>query len=154
IRYDLLWQGWRKFFTVSGQIHNHVAREFMVSNIARCNWKPTPQIGIPGALYCTWFEGNHHAPRYMGFMQTIRFSELVRWWMGFAPPRYSERSGHPLPEALTGASDETCIAFLASIASWKNGKLDFDAPRTPLHALGRFFLGYFVERSHDYEPEA
>jgi hypothetical protein len=46
------------------------------------------------------------------------------------------------------------MAFLASIARWKNGRLDFDAPSTPLHAIGRFFVSYFVERSHYYEPEA
>ena len=154
IRYDLQWQGWRRLFTVAGQIHNQVAREFLVSNVARYNWKPTPQIGIPGALYCTWFEVIDAAPRYMGFMQSITFRDAWRWWLGFAPPRFSERGGPPMPEALTGASDDTCIAFLASIASWKDGRLDFDAPRTPLHALGRFLLGYFVERSHDYAPEA
>ena len=31
----------------------------------------------------------------------------------------------PLAEALTGASDDTCIAFIASLASWKDGKLSF-----------------------------
>jgi hypothetical protein len=46
------------------------------------------------------------------------------------------------------------MAFLASISCWKNGKLSFDAPRTPLHALGRVLMGYVLERSHDYEPEA
>jgi hypothetical protein len=155
IRPDLLWQGWRKFFSVQGQIYINVAREFTVSNVARFNWKPlTPMIGIPGALYCTWGELIEMAPRYMGFMQSLRFVDYLRWWMGHAPPKFSASDAKPLPEALTGASDDTCIAFLASIASWQGGKLSWDAARTPLHALGRLFWSHFVERSHDYEPEA
>jgi hypothetical protein len=154
IRPDLFWQGWRAFFTIKGQLYIQVAREFVVSNVARHNWKLTPKIGIPGALYCTWSEIILEAPFFMGFVQTIRFRDYVGWWLGKAPPRFSAKRQRSLPEALTGASDDTCIAFIASIASWKNGKLSFDAPRTPLHALGRFVKGLFIERSHDYEPEA
>src|SRR5262249_62328247 len=47
IRYDLLWQGWRKFFTVSRQIYNQGAREFMGSNIAPRHPEPTPPIRLP-----------------------------------------------------------------------------------------------------------
>jgi hypothetical protein len=90
----------------------------------------------------------------MGFMQGIRARDWVRWWLGYGPPLFSESNAAPLPEALTGASDDTCIAFLASLSRFRDGKLDFDAPKTPLHALGRLFVSYFVERSHDYEPEA
>jgi hypothetical protein len=154
IRPDLLWKGWRSFFTVEGQIYIQVAREFLVSNVARHNWKLTPKIGVPGALYCTWSELLVTAPRYMGFMQTIRFTDWLRWWFGAAPPMFSASTAPPLAEALTGASDDTCIAFLASIASWKDGKMTWDAPRTPFHAFARMLWGYFVERSHDYEPEA
>ena len=154
IRPDLLWQGWKKFFTVEGQIFIQVAREFLVSNVARHNWKLTPKVGVPGALYCTWTDLLLAAPHYMGFMKTLRFSDWVKWWFGVAPPRFSTSGAPSVPEALTGASDDTCIAFLASIATWKRGKLDWDAPRTPLHALARIFYGYFIERSHDYEPEA
>lgn len=154
IRPDLVWRGWRKFFTVDGQIFAQVAREFLVSNVARFNWKITPKIGIPGALYCTWSDLIVTAPHYMGYMQSIRFRDWLGWWVGHAPPRFSESDAPSMPEALTGASDDTCIAFLASISTWKDGKLDFDAPATPLHALGRLFRSYFVERSHDYEPEA
>jgi hypothetical protein len=46
------------------------------------------------------------------------------------------------------------MAFLASMATWKNGKLSLDAPRTPLHALVRLFVSFWLERSHAYEPEA
>jgi hypothetical protein len=46
------------------------------------------------------------------------------------------------------------MAFLASIAQWKDGKLCLDAPRTPMHAFFGILKGFFLERSHDYEPEA
>jgi len=158
IRPDLFWSGWRQapasFFSVRGQIYLQVAREFLLSNIARFNWKPTPQIGIPGALYCTWSELLLAAPRYMGFMKTVRIRDMALWALGVPPPLFSRTRVEPCPEALTGASDDTCIAFLASIASWKDGRLSFDAPRTTVHALGRLLMGYFFERSHDYEPEA
>jgi hypothetical protein len=157
IRPDLFWHGWRgigRLFTVEGQIHMQVAREFVLSNISRFNWKLAPAIGIPGALYCTWSRVIREAPRYMGFIKTLRASDWLGWWIGRAPPRFSTSTVEPCPEALTGASDDTCIAFIASLASWQGGQLSFDAPRTPLHALGRLLKAYFVERSHDYEPEA
>ena len=158
IRPDLFWGGFRqlipRFFSVEGQIYMQVAREFLLSNIARFNWKLTPQIGIPGALYCTWSTLLLAAPRFMGFMRTLRLGQWLRWWLGAPPPSFARSGAAPLPEALTGASDDTCIAFLASMASWQRGRLCFEAPRTPLHALGRLLKAYFVERSHDYEPEA
>lgn len=154
IRPDLVWRGWKAFFTVEGLIYMNVAREFLVSNVSRFNWKPTPRIGIPGALYCTWADILLTAPHYMGFMQSIRFADYVKWWFGAAPPRFEKEKAPSRPEALTGASDDTCMAFLASISSWRDGKLVFTAPRTPLHAAWRFVRGYFLERSHDYEPEA
>ena len=154
IRPDLFWQGWRAFFTVQGQLYIQVAREFVVSNITRYNWKLHPVIGVPGAMYCTWSELIIQAPHYMGFMQSIRFRDWLGWWVGRAPPKFSTSNARSLPEALTGASDDTCIAFIASIAAWKDGKLSLDAPRTPLHALVRTFASSFLERSHDYEPEA
>ncbi len=154
IRPDLFWRGWRALFTVEGLIYMNVAREFLVSNVSRYNWKILPQIGIPGALYCTWGDLIQKAPFYMGFMKTIQFKDLLKWFLGGGPPKFSESQAASCPEALTGASDDTCIAFIASIASWKDGKLSYDAPATPLHALGRVFRGYLLERSHDYEPEA
>lgn len=154
IRPDLVWNGWGAFFGTKGFIHAQVAREFLVSNVARFNWKLTPKIGVPGALYCTWTDLLLKAPSYMGFMQTLTVGDWLRWWAGRAPPRFSESTAPPLPEALTGASDDTCMAFLASIATWKDGRLDFDAPRTPLHAFFRLLRSYTWERSHDYEPEA
>jgi len=154
IRPDEFWRGFRHFFSMRGQLTIQVAREFLVSNVYRFNWKPTPMIGIPGALYCTWMDVIVEAPRFMGFMQSLRARDALRWWFGGGAPLFSRWSGRSLPEALTGASDDTCIAFIASIAHWRSGRLSFDAPATPLHALGRFLRATFYERSHDYEPEA
>jgi len=154
IRPDLLWRGWRAFFTIKGQLYIQVAREFIVSNAARHNWKLAPMVGVPGALYCTWSELLLTAPRFMAFMQTLRFVDFLKWWIGYPPPKFSRSAVPPNPEALTGASDDTCMAFLASIAIWQEGKLCFDAPRTPLAALKRMLVAFFIERSHDYAPEA
>jgi hypothetical protein len=158
IRPDLFWNGWRRaiptFFSVAGQIHLQVAREFLLSNVARFNWKLSPQIGIPGALYCTWSEVLLAAPRFMSFMKSLDVRDSLRWWLGVAPPRFSTSTVPPCPEALTGPSDDTAIAFIASVASWRGNTLSFDAPRTPLHALGRLVKAYTFDRSHDYEPEA
>jgi hypothetical protein len=159
LRPELFWQGWSaqsfwSFFTVKGQIYRQVAREFLVSNPPRANWKITPRIGIPGGLYCTWSELFCTAPHYMAFMKTITFSHWIRWWLGFGPPKFSQSNAPALFEAIAGSTDDTCIAFLACIASWKNGKLCFDAPATPLHAFARLVVQYFFERSHDYAPEA
>lgn len=154
IRPDLFWQGWGKFFTVEGQLYMQAAREFVVSNVSRYNWKITPRIGIPGALYCTWTELLLAAPKYMGFMHSLGPMDLVKWWMGMGGPKFSESTAEEIPEALTGASDDTCMAFLASLSSWKGEHLDFDVPATPLHAFGRFLASYTYNRSHDYEPEA
>lgn len=154
IRPDLIWRGWRAFFTVEGQIYQQVAREFVVSNMMRFNRKLFPQIGVPGALYCCWSDLLLMAPYYMSFLRTVRLSHWAKWWMGAAPPRFSDSLEPPAAEALTGASDDTCMAFLASMATWKSGKLSLDAPRTPLHALGRLVMSFWIERSHMYEPEA
>lgn len=154
IRPDLIWRGWRAFFTVEGQLYTQVAREFVVSNMMRFNRKLTPQIGVPGALYCCWSDLLLMAPHYMGFMQTVTYSQWFRWWLGAAPPSFMKGTWPSMPESLTGASDDTCMAFLASMATWQDGKLSLDAPRTPLHSFGRLLRSFFIERSHSYEPEA
>ncbi len=159
IRPDLFWKGWslaslRQFFSVSGQIYFQVAREFLYSNVSRFNLKLRPQIGIPGALYCTWTQILLEAPRFMGFMRTITLRQWLAWWVGAPPPQFAQSTAAPLPEALTGASDDTCISFLAAMSTWREGKLVLEAPRSPLHALGRVVRSYFWERSPDYEPEA
>ncbi len=159
IRPDLYWKGWtleslRHFFSVEGQIYWQVAREFLFSNVSRFNLKLKPQIGIPGALYGTWSSVLLEAPRFMGFMRTIRLRQWLAWWLGAPPPKFSESTAPALPEALTGASDDTCISFIGAMSTWRNGVLVLEAPRTPLHALGRLVRSYFWERSPDYEPEA
>ena len=154
IRPDLIWRGWRAFFTVEGQLYTQVAREFVVSNMMRFNRKLTPQIGVPGALYCCWSDLLLMAPHYMGFMKTVRYSQWLKWWFGAAPPSFTNGTWPSMPEALTGASDDTCMAFLASMATWKDGKLSLEAPRTPLHSFARLVRSFFIERSHSYEPEA
>jgi cellulose synthase/poly-beta-1,6-N-acetylglucosamine synthase-like glycosyltransferase len=154
VRPDVFWQGWRQLFSASGLLPLLAAREFLVSNVSRFNWKWTPRIGVPGALYCTWSELLREAPYFMSFMKSIRARDWLRWWLGRPPPRFSECERRALPDALTGASDDTCMAFLASLASFQHGSLCLDAPRSPLHALGRMLGAYFFERSHHYEPEA
>jgi cellulose synthase/poly-beta-1,6-N-acetylglucosamine synthase-like glycosyltransferase len=154
VRRDVFWHGWRALFTVSGLLPLLAAREFLVSNVSRFNWKWTPRIGVPGALYCTWSEILLQAPYFMSFVKTIGWRDWLQWWFGCPPPRFSSCERHPLPDALTGASDDTCMAFLASLASFRGGVLSLDAPRSPLHAFGRMLRAYLFERSHDYEPEA
>lgn len=154
VRPDLFWRGWRALFSVSGALHLLAAREFLVSNVSRFNWKWTPRIGVPGALYCTWSDLLLQAPHFMSFMKTIRARAWLFWWLGHPPPTFSASEHRSLPDALTGASDDTCMAFLASLASFRDGRLRLDAPRTPLHALARMLRAYLYERSHHYEPEA
>jgi hypothetical protein len=159
IRPELFWKGWtraslRSFFSVTGQIYLQVAREFLFSNVTRFNLKLKPQIGIPGALYCCWSEILLNGPRFMGFMKGLRLRDWTRWWLGLGRPAFSLSRSEPLPEAMTGASDDTAISFMAAMSSWRDGALSMDAPRTPLHALGRLLRAYFWERSPDYEPEA
>jgi hypothetical protein len=159
IRPELFWQGWNRksffsYFTLEGQIHRQVAREFLVSNVPRFNLRAKPQVTIPGGLFCTWSDLVLQAPRYMGFLLTIRRSDWLRWWLGGGPPRFSRSHAPPLPEALTGPSDDTCISFLAQMATWKDGRLSLDPPATPWHALGRLLRAYFLERTPGYAPEA
>lgn len=159
IRPDLFWSGWnpkslKAFFTVPGQIFFQVAREFVFSNVSRFNLKLMPAIGIPGALYCTHSEVLLQAPRFMGYMRSIRLRDWLGWWLGFGAPSFSASQTQPLPEAMTGASDDTCISFISSLATWREGRLCFDPPRTPFHAFGRLLRAYLWERSPDYEPEA
>jgi hypothetical protein len=154
VRPDLFWQGWRKFFTVEGQIYIQVACEFLLTNVSRFNWALLPKIGIPGALYATWSDLLLQGPYYVGFMTNITFRDWFKWWLGFSPPKFSTSDAPFLPEGLTGATDDTSFAFLASIASWKNDKLCLDAPRTPLHAFWRMINAHIFDRSHAYEAEA
>ncbi|HZH02198.1 MAG TPA: glycosyltransferase family 2 protein [Myxococcaceae bacterium] len=160
IRPELYWQGWtlkslRSYFTVEGQIYRQVAREFVLANMCRYNLGLKPYINLPGGLYCTWSQLIIQAPKFMGYLRTIRFRDWAKWWLGFGAPRFSTSRAAPLPEALTGPSDDTCISFLAQFASWDDrGRLSLEPPRSPLHAMSRLLKAYFVERTPDYAPEA
>ncbi|MDD9943022.1 MAG: hypothetical protein OXU20_18420 [Myxococcales bacterium] len=147
-------QGWKSLLRPRCWIALHVAREYLSSiTYGKFNWKVFPVMDVSGALYCTWTGVHLVAPYYARFMQNLRYSDVARWWMGFGPPRFSEFRGKPLPEAMAGPGDDTWITWLACIATWKNGKLVFDAPATPAHALCRLIGDYF-SRAVTYDPLA
>jgi cellulose synthase/poly-beta-1,6-N-acetylglucosamine synthase-like glycosyltransferase len=149
-----IWQGWRKFFTMSGQIYINVARQYLTANLGRYNWEAVARVNLPGALYCTWSDVILQAPRYMGYLESLRFLDWIKWWFGFPPIKFSESDPTPLPEALTGNTDDTSIAILVIVSTWKNGKLTFDFPTSPMKAFIRMLRELFVERSLGYAPEA
>jgi hypothetical protein len=154
VRKEQYWRGWRHFFSVEGQLTLQVAREYLVTSVMRHNVRPLPICGIPGALYCTWTDLMIEGPRFMGFMKTLNRRDWIKWWLGAAPPKFSESKVSPIPELLAGDTDDTVSAFLAILARWENGKLTLDAPRTPLHALYFMLRSFFVDRALRYEPEA
>jgi cellulose synthase/poly-beta-1,6-N-acetylglucosamine synthase-like glycosyltransferase len=149
-----MWQKWRKFFTVNGQIYINVARQFLMYNIRRYNWDIVPLVALPGALYVTWTHVLFQAPRYMGYLQTITLLDWIKWWFGIAPPKFSDSDPVPLPQALTGSTDDTSIAVVVASSQWIDGKLSFDFPVTPMHALKRMLHELCFERSLEYAPEA
>lgn len=154
VRGNSYWKGWRHFFTVEGQLSIQVAREYLVTNIGRYNKRPFPLSGTTGVLYCMWTEIFLEGPRFMGFMQTLTRRDWARWWVGCAPPKFSESKVAPIPELLAGDTDDTVSAFLAIIARWEDGHFTLDAPRTPLHALYYMLRSFFIDRALRYEPEA
>jgi hypothetical protein len=154
IRGNAFWQGWRRFFTVEGQLTLQVAREYLVTNVARHNLRWMPLSGVPGVLYCTWSEIFLQAPRFMGFMRTLRARHWLRWWLGFAPPSFEKTRAAPIPELMAGDTDDTVSAYMAIVARWKNGRFTMELPRTPLHAFLYMLRAIFVDRALRYEPEA
>ncbi len=154
VRGNSYWQGWRHFFTVEGQLSIQVAREYLVTNIARYNKRPFPLSGTTGVLYCMWTEIFLEGPRYMGFMASLKTTDWLKWWFGCAPPKFSESKAAPIPELLAGDTDDTVSAFLAVAARWENGRFTLDAPRTPLHALYFMLRSFLVDRALRFEPEA
>jgi hypothetical protein len=154
VRGNSYWKGWRHFFTVEGQLSIQVAREYLVTNIARYNKRPFPLSGTTGVLYCMWTEIFLEGPRFMGFMRTLRFTDWLKWWVGLGAPKFSESKATAIPELLAGDTDDTVSAFLAIIARWENGRFTLDAPRTPLHALYFMLRSFFVDRALRFEPEA
>lgn len=154
VRGNAYWQGWRKYFSVEGQLAIQVAREYLVTNVARHNLRPFPLSGITGVLYCMWTDIFLEGPRFMGFMRTLRKRDWLKWWLGCAPPKYSTSDAKPVPELLAGDTDDTVSAFLAVIARWENGRFTLDAPRTPLHAFYYMARSFLFDRALRYEPEA
>ena len=154
VRGNSYWKGWRHFFTVEGQLSIQVAREYLVTNVARHNKRPFPLSGTTGVLYCMWTELFLEAPRFMGFMRTLKLTDWLKWWVGFAPPKFSESDAAPIPELMAGDTDDTVSAFIAILARWENGRFTLDAPRTPLHALYHLVRSFLFERALRYEPEA
>lgn len=154
VRGDDAWRGWRRFFTAEGQLGIQVAREYLVTNIARYNRRPFPLSGTTGVLYCMWTEIFLEGPRFMGFMRTLRVTDWVKWWFGVPPPKFSESEATPIPELLAGDTDDTVSAFLAVMARWDGRRFTLDAPKTPLHALYYMLRSFFFDRALRYEPEA
>jgi hypothetical protein len=180
IRGDDYWKGWRRFFTVEGQLTLQVAREYMVTNVARHNLRWMPLSGVPGVLYCTWTDIFLQAPHFMGYMRTLRRRDWLKWWLGFAPPAFSTSPAAPIPELLAGDTDDTVSAYMAIIARYQHprnpqtgseppamgsveqrstspdaiGKFVFDPPRTPLHAFLYMLRVVILDRALRYEPEA
>ncbi len=154
VRDEQYWRGWRHLLTVEGQLTLQIARQYMTSNMIRFNMRALPICGIPGALYCTWTDILVAGPKYMAFMKTFNRIDWVKWWLGFGPPRFSESNVAPIPELLAGDTDDTVSAFLAIMARWQDGRITFDAPRTPLHALYFSLRTVLFDRGLRYEPAA
>ena len=99
MRGNEFWRGWRRFFTIAGQLNLQVAREYYVSNVGRHNIRWLPLSGIPGAFYCTWSELFLAIAPFMGYLQTLQTRHWLRWWIGIAPPSFSRRPLHPIPSS-------------------------------------------------------
>jgi hypothetical protein len=109
---------------------------------------------VPGAFYCTWSEIFLAIPDFMGYMRTLKRSDWLKWWLGVAAPKFSDRKVEPIPELMAGDTDDTVTAYAATIARYENGHFTFDPPRTPLHALGTMLRSLFVDRPLQFEPDA
>jgi len=151
---DQCFDGWRSLLSARRWLALSVAREYLGSITAgKVNWKLLPCTEVSGALYCTWADVYLAAPYYARFMQGLRLVDWLKWWVGFAPPRFSRFRGEPLPEALTGPGDDTWMGWFASAGRWRDGRIDFDFPRTPIHALARLVVDY-VSRPVGFDPLA
>lgn len=147
------WRGWKSFFTVRGQLSIGVAAEFIVSMLGKHNLKLHLVPGASGALYCTWSKLHLMAPKWAGFMQTLRWRDVAKWWLGAEPPSFTNSTCEHRPEAMTGPGDDTWVTWLGYCARWENGELTLDLPRTPAHAFFYFVRGWFL-RALKYEPYA
>ena len=155
VRGNDFWRGWRHFFSVQGQLSLQVAREYLVTNVARFNLRWMPLSGVPGVLYCTWTDIFLQGPKYMGYMQGLRARDWLGWWLGKKPPSFSESDAVPIPELMAGDTDDTVSAYLALIARWRGGeRFTLEPPRTPIHALWYLLRSVCFDRAMRYEPEA
>ncbi|WP_437747563.1 glycosyltransferase family 2 protein [Sorangium sp. So ce1504] len=154
LRGNRFWQGWRHFFTVEGQLTIQIAREYMIANVARHNLRPIPLCGVPGVFYCTWYDIFAAAPKFLAYIRTLRLRHWVLWWLGFPLPSFSASTVPEIPELIAGDTDDTVMAFMAILATFKNGRFHFEPPRTPLHALWAMLRALWIDRALKYEPEA
>jgi len=154
VRKEHYWNGWRSFFTMRYQLALQVAREYMTSiSISRNNNGLLPVTGVSGALYCTWTALHDHQARHATYMQSLHKRDVVRWWLGAAPPSYASFDGTPNVLSTAGPGDDTWMAWLAMIARWRDGAVCLELPRTPMHALGRLVRSFFV-RPIAFDPLA
>jgi hypothetical protein len=135
--------GLSSLFSAAHWLATLVGREYLTSiSLGRSNTAIVPVTEVSGALYCTWSQVYLPSPRYARFLQSLRWTDWLKWWVGFAPPRFSQYRGAPLVEAMTGPGDDTWMTWLACSGTWKDGKVCFDFPRTPLHALVRMLSAW------------
>jgi hypothetical protein len=131
-----------------------VGREYLTAiSLGRTNTGLIPVTEASGALYCTWSDVYLPAPRFARFLQSLRWVDWLKWWVGCAPPRFSDFRGPPLVEAMTGPGDDTWMTWFASSARWVGGRLTFDFPRTPLHAFA-YMLSGWVSRALAFDSLA
>ena len=146
--------GLRSLLSTRRWLATLVGREYLTSiSLGRSNTAILPVTEASGALYCTWSQIYLPAPRYARFLQSLRWIDWLKWWIGFAPPRFSRYRGAPLVEAMTGPGDDTWMTWFACGGTWKGHRVCFDFPRTPLHALGRM-LAAWVSRPLAFDPLA
>lgn len=154
VRREHYWAGWAKFFTMRYQLALQVSREYLTSiSISRNNRGLLPVTGVSGALYCTWTEIHHHQARHASYMTSLRWRDLGGWWLGRALPRFDAFTGAPNVAMTAGPGDDTWLAWIAMSARWRDGRIELELARTPLHALCRL-LRSFVVRPIAYDPHA
>src|SRR5262249_53777249 len=154
VPFDQCYRGLRSLFSLKRWIALSVAREYVGSiSAGKVNYKLAPTMEVSGALYCTWSAIYMAGPTYASFMQQLRLRDWIKWWFGFAPPRFSDFRGAPLPEAMTGPADDPWMGWLAGCCRLEGGRVSADFPRTPLHALAEALLQY-VSRPVAYDPLA
>jgi len=154
INKGIMWKDWKSFFTNKGQMYLYAARGFFSFNPLQENTNILPIPTVLGQLFCTWSDVMIQAPRFMGYLQTIKNSDWIKWWFGVEPPKFSDYTGESLPQALCGNTDDTSIAMIVNMCWWNNGKLSWDFPATPLHSFCRMLKDIFIERVQDHESRA